>query len=68
MSKPYKDWTSARAVSNSNREWKQMARLAVAMRTGRASQEWIETKEPLFTGIFKRLLTDPIELVKKEAS
>lgn len=67
MSKPYNDWTCAHAVSNSSREWKQMAQLAVRMRTGRGSQLWIESKEPLFTGIFKRLLTDPIEDVQKEA-
>lgn len=61
--KPYADWTAARAVTNTEKELKQMARLAIRIRDGYGSIE----DEEKFTGIFSRLLTDPIEDVRKVA-
>lgn len=65
--KGYRDNTSARAVGSVDNEWKYMARLAVKLRSQRHSPQWEDETEAKFTGIFRRLLTDPIEEVKKEA-
>lgn len=55
------------AIGAVTKEWKHMARLAVQIREGRNNNpEWVENQQSKFTGIFKRLLTDPIEDVKKE--
>lgn len=55
------------AVGAVTKEWKYMARLAVQIREGRNNNPvWVESQQAKFTGIFKRLLTDPIEDVKKE--
>lgn len=65
--KPYKDLTAVRAVGSADKEWRDMANLALLIRLGRYSQEWNAKKSRLFTGIYKRLLTDPIEDVEKAA-
>ena len=59
--------TQEKAVGSVNHEWKQMAKLALRIRTtGFANPTWIEEQKKKFTGIFKRLLTDPIEEVQRE--
>lgn len=59
--------TQEKAVGSVNYEWKQMAKLALRLRTtGFANPTWIEEQKKKFTGIFKRLLTDPIEEVQRE--
>lgn len=63
----YRNPTQDEAIGEVNREWKEMARLAVTIREGRKTNPvWVESKKKLFTGIYKRLLEDPIEEVKKE--
>ncbi len=63
----HKDFVAEAAIGSVSSEWKQMARLALKIRNGNCSPRWAYEKEKLFTGIFKRLLTDPIEEVEKEA-
>ena len=43
-----------------------MAELAIKIRSGNKNPTWIDEQEKKFTGIFKRLLTDPIEEIEKE--
>ena len=65
----YRNKTFDEAFGNVNREWKQMASLAVKLRTQtRLNPIFVEEKEKLFTGIYKRLLTDPIDEVQQEAN
>ena len=65
----YRNRTFDEAFGNVNREWKQMASLAVKLRTQtRLNPIVVEEKEKLFTGIYKRLLTDPIDEVQQEAN
>lgn len=61
------DHTYDRATGNVDKEWKRMAAKAIYIREGRFSPQWSEEHIKEFTGIFKRLLTDPIESVRKEA-
>ena len=63
----HKDKTFDEATGAVNKEWKQMAKLAIKIRENRGSPVWIEEQEKKFTGIFKRLLEDPIEEVRKES-
>ena len=62
----HNDNTAEQAIGNVNREWKEMAALALRVRSGRCKPSWAEEQEAKFTGIFSRLLTDPIEKVYKE--
>lgn len=62
----HSDWTSDKAVGAADREWRQMAKLALRIRSGNKNPMWIDEQEKKFTGIFKRLLTDPIEEIEKE--
>lgn len=65
--KSYRDKTAGAATYNVMSEWHQMAALAVQLRTGRnLNPAWVEEKTSQFKGIYKRLLTDPIDEVKKE--
>ena len=62
----YKDKTMDHAFSNLNREWKYMVRLAIKIREGRyCFKQEIEYRN-LFTGIYKRLLEDPLAELYKE--
>lgn len=65
--KAYRDPTEFLAIGNVNKEWRQMAKLALQIREGRRNPAWVQEKEKQFTGIYKRLLTDPIDKVYKEA-
>ena len=49
-----------RAMGSANREWIRMKKLALRLR-GNCDPEWAERIRPRFTGIYKRLLTDPEE-------
>jgi hypothetical protein len=62
------DHTAEMAIGNVNTEWKQMARLAIKIREGRCKPSYVDEQSKLFVGIYKRLLTDPIDEVKREAS
>lgn len=63
----HSDRTADSAASSVDKEWRRMANLALMIREGNKKPSWIEEKEALFTGIYKRLLTDPLDYVKREA-
>ncbi len=65
--KAYKEPTLRKACSNVMNEWKYMANVAVLIRENRCSSDFIDENKPKFTGIYKRLLEDPIEEVIREA-
>jgi len=65
--RPYRNPTADKAIGAMNQEWGQMARLALQIREGRRNPSWIEENTKKFTGIYKRLLDDPIDEVRKEA-
>jgi len=54
------DPTANAALGSVSREWNQMARLALRIRQS-GDTAWAECESRRFTGIYKRLLTDPIE-------
>ena len=60
----YRNPVMDEAAGAVDREWRQMARLALQIREKRCSPIWAEQQEKKFTGIFKRLLEDPIEELK----
>ncbi len=57
---PTADW----AIGSANREWERMRKLALRIRESN-SPVWLDRESWRFTGIFRRLLTDPIELLRK---
>lgn len=63
----YSNRTADEAIGKTDKEWKRMAALAVIIREGRCSPAWGDKQSEKFTGIFSRLLTDPIEQVQHEA-
>ncbi len=63
----HKDKTANVAVSYVDKEWRYMASLALQIRGGHCNPSWADEHEKLFTGIFRRLLSDPIEEVQKYA-
>lgn len=56
----YNNYTMTNAVGRVNSEWKYMVRLAIRIREGRLKPEKTEQEKRKFTGIYKRLLTDPM--------
>lgn len=54
------DPTADQALGSVSRQWNRMAKLALEIRKDPYS-EWAERESRRFTGIFKRLLTDPID-------
>jgi hypothetical protein len=65
--KPYYNPTADKAIGSMSKEWGQMARLALQIREGRMNPYWVEENTKKFTGIYKRLLDDPIDEVREEA-
>ena len=63
----HRDPTFDNAVGSVDREWKEMAKLAVRIRDERVNPVWAEQQSKRFTGIYRRLLEDPIDEVKIEA-
>lgn len=57
------DLTANQAIGSVNREWNKMVKLDIKIRESNY-YEWAERESRRFTGIFKRLLTDPIERLK----
>jgi len=68
MHRPYSDHTPQIAIGNAEKEWRQMARLALVIREGKCPPTWAAEQEPKFIGIFKRLLEDPIDYVEQQAN
>ena len=58
------DPTANTALGSVNREWNQMRRLALRLRQS-GNTAVIERESWRFTGIYKRLLTDPIESLQQ---
>ena len=67
MKSSYRNPTAEQAIGSMSKEWKKMARLALQIREGRGNPLWVEQNTSKFTGIFRRLLEDPIEEVQREA-
>ena len=55
----HRDPTGDRATGTVNREWNRMVRLAIRIRQN--PQKMNPGAEHAFTGIYRRLLTDPLE-------
>ena len=64
--RPYNDYTMTRAMGSVYSEWKYMVRLAIKLREGKIKSSEISKLKQTFTGIYKRLLDDPIESLYKE--
>lgn len=63
----YRDPTFKNAMDNVMKEEREMAKIAVRIREGRCKPSWAAEKEKMFTGIYRRLLEDPIDDVRKMA-
>ena len=61
----HRDPTAERAIGTVNREWNRMVRLAIRVRQN--PQYQTPEVEQEFTGIYRRLLTDPLDELLKEA-
>ena len=61
----HSDPTANLATGNVQQEWIEMASLAIRIRRS-ANAQWAAAQEACFTGIFRRLLTDPEEDVLEE--
>lgn len=60
------DPTANKAVGSVNREWTRMVALAYRYRTDPKVFDQLQTQETVFTGIYQRLLTDPIAELEAE--
>ena len=67
LHKGHRDPTQDNALGSVDKEWRRMANLAVTIREGHCNPTWAEAQSKNFTGIFKRLMDDPIEEVRKTA-
>ena len=57
----HSDPTANRAIGAAGREWRRMAILAYRYRTDPRFEWKIDNPRRLFSGIFHRLLTDPLD-------
>lgn len=64
----HSDPTAAQAIGAAEREWKRMAGLAYRYRTSQKTAERIGNPYRVFTGVFRRLLTDPLEELEEMLS
>ena len=64
----HSDPTANRAIGAAEREWKRMVRLAFRFRTDPKAAGRFGDPRQIFTGIFSRLLTDPLEELEKAVS
>lgn len=60
------DPTANRALGSVNKEWEQMLCLAYRFRSDSKVANQFPEPEKVFTGIYRRLLTDPIKEMEKE--
>lgn len=63
----YSDPTANQALGNISREWNRMAKLAERIRRNPYS-DWAMQQRRRFTGIYKRLLDEALELPGSRAS
>lgn len=59
----HSDPTANAAVGAVGREWKRMIRMALVLR--RTNREPSEKERSLFTGIYSRLLREPVDVLEK---
>ena len=64
----HSDPTANRAIGAVEHEWKRKTVLAYRYRTDPEAAERIGDPRRIFTGIFSRLLTDPLEELEKAVS
>ena len=64
----HSDPTANRAIGAAEREWKRMTALAYRYRTDPGTAKRIGDPQRVFTGIFSRLLIDPLEELEKAVS
>ncbi len=64
----HSDPTANRAIGAAEREWKRKTVLAYRYRTDLGAAKRIGDSRRIFTGIFSRLLTDPLEELEKALS
>lgn len=57
----HSDPTASRAIGAAEKEWKRMAVLAYRFRTEPGFADRLRDPRQLFTGVFSRLLTDPLD-------
>ena len=62
----YSNPTANRAIGSVNREWNNMVSLAYRYRMDPDLLNRLRIPEAVFTGIYRRLLTDPIEELESE--
>ena len=62
----YSDPTANIAIGNASKEWRNMVYLALRLRTCNNDKAWEAAIKRRFTGIYSRLLTDPIELLEQQ--
>lgn len=65
MKKIYNDPTFDRAAGSVDKEIKIMTRLAIDIQEGRGNPARLEEMRSKFTGIYARLLEEPVEELKK---
>jgi len=64
----HSDPTASRAIGAAEREWRRMTVLAYRYRTDPGAAKRIGDPQRIFTGIFSRPLTDPLEELEKAVS
>ncbi len=62
----YSDPTANRAIGSVNQEWEDKLCLAYRFRSDSKVANQLPEPEKVFTGIYRRLLTDPIKEMEKE--
>ena len=60
------DPTAARAIGAVDREWRYMIQLAYRIRTEPATATKYPNVRRLFTGTYKRLMTDPLDELREQ--
>lgn len=65
MKKIYNDPTFDNAAGAVDKEIKIMTRLAIAIQEGRGKPAYLDQMRTKFTGIYARLLEEPVEELKK---
>ena len=64
----HSDPTADRAIGAAGREWRRMTILAYRYRTDPRFMWQVDNPRQLFSGIFRRLLTDPLEELEQVIS
>lgn len=65
MKRAYNDPTYINAAGRVDKEIKIMTRLAINIQEGRGSPSYLDEMRKKFTGIYARLLEEPVEELRK---